>query len=142
MSKAWGCAAIRLGMAFASQEIISLFNKVKYPYNINLLTQNEALQMLNDVVQIEKWVNLILAERERMIDAFKLLPICQQIYPTEANFFLAKMTDANTIYRYLIDKGVVVRNRDSVILCHNCLRITIGTKSENQELLAALRCYK
>lgn len=142
MSKAWGCAAIRLGMAFASQEIISLFNKVKSPYNINLLTQNEALQMLNDVVQIEKWVNLILAERERMIDAFKLLPICQQIYPTEANFFLAKMTDANTIYRYLIDKGVVVRNRDSVTLCHNCLRITIGTKSENQELLAALRCYK
>nr|WP_314755437.1 histidinol-phosphate transaminase [uncultured Prevotella sp.] len=142
MSKAWGCAAIRLGMAFASEEIITLFNKVKYPYNVNQLTQNEALQMLNDVVQIEKWVNLILAERERMIDAFKLLPICQQTYPTEANFFLAKMTDANAIYQYLIDKGIVVRNRNSVTLCRDCLRITIGMKSENQELLAALRCYK
>ena len=142
MSKAWGCAAIRLGMAFASEEIIILFNKVKYPYNVNQLTQNEALQMLNDVVQIEKWVNLILAERERMIDAFKLLPICQQTYPTEANFFLAKMTDANAIYQYLIDKGIVVRNRNSVTLCRDCLRITIGMKSENQELLAALRCYK
>ena len=98
--------------------------------------------MLNDVVQIEKWVNLILAERERMIDAFKLLPICQQTYPTEANFFLAKMTDANAIYQYLIDKGIVVRNRNSVTLCRDCLRITIGMKSENQELLAALRCYK
>ena len=142
MSKAWGCAAIRLGMAFASEEIITFFNKVKYPYNVNQLTQNEALQMLNDVVQIEKWVNLILAERERMIDAFKLLPICQQTYPTEANFFLAKMTDANAIYQYLIDKGIVVRNRNSVTLCRDCLRITIGMKSENQELLAALRCYK
>lgn len=142
MSKAWGCAAIRLGMTFASEEIITLFNKVKYPYNVNQLTQNEALQMLNDVVQIEKWVNLILAERERMIDAFKLLPICQQTYPTEANFFLAKMTDANAIYQYLIDKGIVVRNRNSVTLCRDCLRITIGMKSENQELLAALRCYK
>lgn len=139
MSKAWGCAAIRLGMAFASKEIIDLFNKVKYPYNVNLLTQQQALEALKDPFEVDKWVKLLLEERARMIDAFRLLPVCEKIYPTDANFFLAKMTDATGIYNYLVDKGIIVRNRHRVQLCQNCLRITIGTKTENSELIAALR---
>jgi len=139
MSKAWGCAAIRLGMAFASQDIIALFNKVKYPYNINLLTQRQALEALADPFQIDKWVRMLKLERDRMIEAFQLLPICEKVYPTEANFFLAKMTDAQGIYNYLVDKGIIVRNRTRIQLCKDCLRITVGTKTENNELIAALR---
>jgi histidinol-phosphate aminotransferase len=142
MSKAWGCAAIRLGMAFASEEIISIFNKVKYPYNVNQLTQEQALQALKDPFEVDKWVKILLEERSRMIDAFKLLPICEKVYPTEANFFLAQMTDAVKIYNYLVDTGIIVRNRHRVQLCQNCLRITIGTKTENGELIAALRQYQ
>ena len=141
MSKAWGCAAIRLGMAFASEEIIAIFNKVKYPYNVNQLTQEQALEALKDPFEVDKWVKLLLEERSRMIDAFKLLPICIKVFPTDANFFLAQMTDATKIYNYLVDKGIIVRNRHRVQLCQNCLRITIGTKTENGELIAALRQY-
>jgi len=142
MSKAWGCAAIRLGMAFATEEIIGIFNKVKYPYNVNQLTQEQALEALKDPFEVDKWVKLLLEERSRMIDAFKLLPICENVYPTDANFFLAQMTDAVKIYNYLVDKGIIVRNRHRVQLCQNCLRITIGTKTENGELIAALRQYQ
>ena len=141
MSKAWGCAAIRLGMAFASEEIIQLFNKVKYPYNVNLLTQQQALEALKDPFEVDNWVKILLQERSRMIDAFAMLPICEKVYPTDANFFLAKMSDATTIYNYLVDKGIIVRNRHRVQLCENCLRITIGTKTENSELIAALRQF-
>ncbi len=141
MSKAWGCAALRLGMAFASEEIVAIFNKVKYPYNINLLTQQQALEVLKDPFQLDKWVRLILQERGKMVAAFMDLPICKKVYPTDANFFLAKMTDANAIYQYLVEQGIIVRNRNNVQLCGNCLRITIGKKSENIELLAALRQY-
>ena len=142
MSKAWGCAAIRLGMAFASEEIIDIFNKVKYPYNVNQLTQQQALQALKDPFEVDKWVKILLEERSRMIDAFQLLPICKKVYPTEANFFLAQMTDATKIYNYLVDKGIIVRNRHRIQLCQNCLRVTIGTKTENGELIAALRQYQ
>ena len=142
MSKAWGCAAIRLGMAFASTEIIGLFNKVKYPYNVNLLTQQQALEALKDPFEVDNWVKVLLQERTRMVDAFEVLPICEKVYPTDANFFLAKMTDAPKIYNYLVDQGIIVRNRHRVQLCQNCLRITIGTKTENSELIAALRQYK
>lgn len=141
MSKAWGCAAIRLGMAFASKEIIALFNKVKYPYNVNLLTQKKGLEMLQNKFDVEKWVNMLLEERGRLMAAFKALPICKEVYPSDANFFLARMTDAQAIYDYLVDKGVIVRNRTRIQLCNNCLRITIGTRSENSELLGALRQY-
>lgn len=140
-SKAWGSAAIRLGMAFAGKEIIDLFNKVKYPYNVNLLTQEQALKILKQRFEIGDWIRLINQERTRMMSAFMDLPICERVYPTNANFFLAKMTDAPTIYNYLVDKGIIVRNRHRVELCANCLRITIGSKSENDELLAALRQY-
>ena len=142
MSKAWGCAAIRMGMAFANEEIIGLFNKVKYPYNINLLTQEKAIELLRKPYDVEKWVSMLLEERIRLMSAFRLLPTCKKIYPTDANFFLARMTDAQRIYNYLIEKGIIVRNRSRVTLCDNCLRITIGTKNENTQLLAALRQFE
>lgn len=140
-SKAWGCAAIRLGMAFADKKIIDIFNKVKYPYNVNALTQKNALEALAEPYEVDKWIKIILLERSRMIDAFKLLPSCEKVYPTDANFFLAKMHDAQTIYDYLKSNGIIVRNRTHVSLCDDCLRITIGSKTENNELLAALRQY-
>ena len=138
-SKAWGCAAIRLGMAFASKEIIGLFNKIKYPYNVNLLTQNEAIALLKEPSTIAGWVDALLKERSRLMDTFHSLPCCVHIYPTDANFFLAKVTDAKRIYDYLVSKGIIVRNRTKVALCGNCLRITIGTPEENDILLDALK---
>ncbi|MCK8623526.1 histidinol-phosphate transaminase [Prevotella sp. E13-27] len=142
MSKAWGSAAIRLGMAFASKEIIELFNKVKYPYNVNLLTQEAAMKILDNREDVSKWVSMLLQERAQLMEAFKQLPICEKVYPSDANFFLAKMTDAQAIYDYLVDQGIIVRNRTRIKLCNNCLRVTIGTRSENSELIGALRQYK
>ena len=141
-SKAWGCAALRLGMAFASAEIIELFNKVKYPYNINLLTQEQADKIIDRRFEVEDWVRLLLQERAKVMKAFAELPICKKVYPSDANFFLALVTDAQAVYDYLVEKGIIVRNRTRVELCNNCLRITIGTKSENIELLSALRQFK
>lgn len=142
MSKAWASAAIRLGMAFASKEIIALMNKVKYPYNVNMLTQQQAMKVLDDRFDIERWVNMIIQERGRMVEAFGQLPICEKVYPTDANFFLARVTDAQAIYDYLVEQGIIVRNRTRVQLCNNCLRITIGSRNENNELLGALRQYQ
>ena len=142
MSKAWGSAGIRMGMAFASADIIHIYNKVKYPYNVTQLTPQHALEMLKDPFEIDKWVKILLQERSRLMQAFIDLPICEQVYKTDANFFLARMTDACKIYDYLVDQGVIVRNRHRIQLCQNCLRITIGTRTENNELLAALRQYK
>lgn len=142
MSKAWGSAAIRLGMAFAKKEIICIFNKVKYPYNVNMLTQEQAMKRLKDTQPVEQWVNLLLQERERTMEAFGELPICEKIYPTDANFFLAKVKDAQKAYDYLVEKGIIVRNRTKVALCNNCLRVTIGTREENNELIGALRNMK
>ena len=140
-SKAWGCAALRLGMAYAQPAIIDLFNKVKYPYNINLLTQEKAMDALKHRYDVNDWVKLLLQERANTMNAVQQLPFCKEVYPSDANFFLARMTDATAIYNYLINKGIVVRNRTNVQLCDNCLRITIGSKSENTELIAALRKY-
>lgn len=140
-SKAWGCAALRLGMAYAQPAIIDLFNKVKYPYNINLLTQEKAMDALKHRYDVNDWVKLLLQERANTMNAVQQLPFCKEVYPSDANFFLARMTDATAIYNYLINKGIVVRNRTNIQLCDNCLRITIGSKSENTELIAALRKY-
>lgn len=140
-SKAWGCAAIRLGMAFANPDIIEIFNKVKYPYNISLLTQRQAMEALKSRFDVDDWIRLLLQERSRMMTAFRELSTCKCVYPTDANFFLARMTDAQAIYDYLVDKGIIVRNRTRISLCENCLRVTIGTKGENNELLGALRQY-
>ena len=97
--------------------------------------------MLSDPFEIDKWVKMLLQERSRLMQAFLDLPVCKQIFPTDANFFLARMTDAQKIYDYLVERGIIVRNRSRIQLCDNCLRITIGTRSENNELLAALRQY-
>jgi histidinol-phosphate aminotransferase len=137
-SKAWGCAAIRLGMAFASPEIIAIFNKIKYPYNVNRLTQEEAIKILKQPEQIKAWVNTLLEERARVMEEFAKLPCCIRVFPTDANFFLAKVYEATQIYDYLVSEGIIVRNRTNVALCSDCLRITIGTKEENDALLEAL----
>ena len=141
MSKAWASAAIRMGMAFASREIISIYNKVKYPYNVNLLTQQQAMEILKDPYEVDKWVKILMEERQRLMQAFQELPLCEQVFRTDANFFLARVTDAQRIYDYLVDRGIIVRNRSRVQLCRNCLRITIGTRTENAELLSALRQF-
>lgn len=141
-SKAWASAGIRLGMAYASTEIISLFNKVKYPYNVNVLTQQQALAMLRKRYDVDKWVASIMAERAHVMAAFADLSFCRQVYPTNANFFLARVDDADRVYNYLVRRGIIVRNRSRVALCDNCLRVTIGTQKENTQLMAALRQYQ
>ena len=141
-SKAWGCAAIRLGMAFASEDIIKLMNKVKYPYNINRLTQQEALDMVGRHYRVQEWVESLLGERKRLMGEFAKLPFCKCIYPTDANFFLVKVEEARKLYAYLVEKGIIVRNRTNVILCRHCLRITVGTRPENDLLLEALKNYQ
>lgn len=142
LSKAWASAGIRLGMAFAQKDIIELFNKVKYPYNVNILTQRQALEVLNRRHDVDEWIRLTLNERLSLMYAVGELSICQKVYPTEANFFLAKFNDANRIYNYLVDQGIILRNRSHITLCDNCLRITIGSPQENTTLISALRRYK
>lgn len=140
-SKAWGCAAIRLGMAFASEEIIAIFNKIKYPYNVNLLTQKQALEMVLRPYEVERWVKVLKEERIWLEEAFRALPCTVEVFPSDANFFLARVTDAVDVYCYLVGKGIIVRNRHTVALCGNCLRVTVGTRPENEKLLDALRQY-
>ena len=137
-SKAWGNAAIRLGMAFASPEIIAIFNKIKYPYNVNRLTQEEAIKCLQQPEKVQAWVKTLLEERTRVMEEIVKLPCCIRVFPTDANFFLAKVYEATQIYDYLVSEGIIVRNRTHVALCNDCLRITIGTKEENDALLEAL----
>lgn len=141
LSKAWASAAVRLGIAIASQEIIGIFNKVKYPYNINLLTQNYALRLFDDVEMIKTWVSTIIAERKTLIEKLSALPLVRKIYPTDANFVLVDVGDANAVYGYLCEKGVVVRNRTTVEKCLGCLRITVGSAAENNILIQALEAY-
>lgn len=140
-SKAWGCAAIRLGMAFASAGIIGILNKIKYPYNVNDLTQKQGMQMLHRYYEIERWVKMLKEEREHLKEDFAALPCVLEVFPSDANFFLARVTDAVKIYSYLVGEGIIVRNRHSVSLCGNCLRVTVGTSMENDKLVEALRRY-
>ena len=140
-SKAWASAGIRLGMALAHPEIIGLFNKVKYPYNVNILTQRAAMERLEHMDEIRAWADEALSERARMMDAVAALPICEKVYPSDANFFLVKVNDACGIYDALVEQGIIVRNRHRIMMCENCLRITIGTPAENDELLAALKQF-
>lgn len=135
LSKAWGLAAIRLGMAFASPEIITYFNKVKYPYNINQLTQEFVYNEIDNETEKDRWVDLLLAQRDYLNSELAKLPYVEKVYPTDANFILVKVTDANGIYKKLVDKGIIVRNRHTVTLCANCLRITVGTEEENKVLI-------
>ena len=140
-SKAWASAGIRLGMALAHPEIIGLFNKVKYPYNVNILTQRAAMERLDHMDEIRAWAEEALSERARMMEAVAALPITEKVYPSDANFFLVKVNDACGIYDALVDQGIIVRNRHRITMCENCLRITIGTPAENDELLAALKQF-
>ena len=142
-SKAWGLASLRCGMAFASEEIIALFNKVKHPYNLSTLVQQTVFEQLNlgDTFKTE-WVNQILKERELLAVTLSSVPIVEKVYPSDANFLLVKVNDANGIYKKLVDMGIIVRNRNSVSLCGNCLRITVGTKEENDILVNALKILK
>lgn len=141
-SKAWGCAAIRLGMAFASAEVIGIFSKIKYPYNVSLLTQQQAIAMLHKYYEIEQWVRTLKEEREILEEDFKKLPCVVKVFPSDANFFLARVTDAVKIYNYLVGEGIIVRNRHSISLCGNCLRVTVGTRIENGKLVEALKKFQ
>jgi len=138
-SKAWGMAGIRLGMAFAKPEIIRVFNKVKYPYNINILTQQKALELLDNLQEKEEWVTEILEERGKMMKKLFELPFVQIVYPSDANFILVKMNDARGIYEYLTEQKIIVRDRSKIALCDDCLRITIGSPKENKKLRKALK---
>ena len=141
LSKAWGSASVRLGIAYASAEIIGIFNKVKYPYNINLLTQRYAIDLLKRHSEVTAWVKQLTANRQWLIEALGSLRCVKHIYPTDANFVLVRVSDADAIYDYLRAGGIIVRNRNRVEKCLGCLRITVGTAEENEILINALKEY-
>ena len=140
-SKAWANAGVRLGMAFASEEIIAVLNKIKYPYNINILTQEHIQKALkkNNVAQVQEWIRQIKEQRAVLMEELKSLPMVLEVYPSDANFILAKMDGAIHVYNILVKKSIIVRDRSKVSLCDDCLRITVGTPEENQALMSELR---
>lgn len=138
-SKAWGLAALRLGMAFASTEIITILNKVKPPYNINQATQDLALKALEEVGQVNDMIHLLVDMRNALSEVFEQIPTVEKVYPSDANFILVKIKDARKVYEFLLTKGIVVRDRSNVKLCDDCLRITIGTEEENTALVDAIQ---
>ena len=141
LSKAWGLAGIRLGMAFASEEIIEVFNRVKPPYNINEASQQIALQALNNIDQVNTWIKETIDQREQLVSDLVKLPFVLKIYPSDANFILVKTTNAKGVYNYLVERGIIVRDRSKVELCEGSLRITIGTPAENEKLIEALKSF-
>ncbi|MVN91076.1 histidinol-phosphate transaminase [Mucilaginibacter aquatilis] len=142
LSKAWGLAALRVGMAFASEEIIAVMNKVKPPYNINEASQQLALEALQNVEQVNGWIKETLTERDNLVLKLKEFEFVVDIYPSDANFILVKTTDARGIYNYLVEHGIIVRDRSKVELCEGALRITIGTPQENITLINTLTNFK
>lgn len=141
-SKAWGMAGLRVGLALANAEIIRYLNKIKPPYNISQIAQETLLKALKNREAVKTTIAGIIIEREDLAKSLADLPLVQQVYPSDANFLLVKMNDANAIYRRLVEQGIVVRNRSNVELCENCLRITVGTANENQSLISCLRQSK
>jgi len=141
-SKAWGMAALRLGAAFSSPEILHYFNKIKLPYNVSTLTQLTALEILQNTEQYFSYIELIQAQRAWLEGELQSLPFVQKIHHSDANFVLVRFNDATKVYQFLIDQGVIVRNRSSVVLCKDGLRITVGTGQENQLLVAVLKKYE
>jgi len=139
LSKAYGLAGIRLGICYASDEIISVLNKIKPPYNVNQLTQDAALKALLDQDRVKGEIQLIIEERVKLSKALTEIGIVKKIHPSDANFLLVEVDDANKRYDQLIRMGIVVRNRSNQLLCDNCLRFTIGTAKENRELVNALK---
>ncbi|NCC99524.1 MAG: histidinol-phosphate transaminase [Bacteroidia bacterium] len=138
-SKAWGMASVRCGMAFASETIIDLFNKVKYPYNINILTQEFVSKQLDQTKLKQSWVNSILEQRPILAEELKKIAIVEKVYPSDANFILIKVKNANITYKFLVNEGIIVRNRNNILLCNDCLRITVGTPEENKLLIESLK---
>lgn len=141
LSKAWGLAGLRVGMAFASDEIISVLNRIKPPYNIGSATQQLALKALENVEQVNAWTKQTVAERGKLEAALKQVACVQQIFPSDANFLLVRVTDARAVYDHLAGEGIIVRDRSRVVLCEGCLRITVGTPEENQLLLDRLNTF-
>ncbi len=137
-SKAWGLAGLRLGMAFASKSIIEILNKVKPPYNINQATQELALDALDEIGQVNDMIKLLVDMRDALVEVFKLMPSVEKVYPSDANFILVKIANARKIYDFLLSRGIVVRDRSQVMLCQDCLRITVGTEQENTILVDAM----
>ena len=137
-SKAWGLAALRLGIAFASEEIIHIMNKIKPPYNINQASQELGLKAMDEVEQVNDMIRILVEERELLKSSLAQLPLVEKIYPSDANFLLVKVMDASKTYDFLLSKGIVVRDRSRVELCEGCLRVTIGSADENIQLLNAL----
>lgn len=141
-SKAWGLAALRLGMTIASKEIIGILNKVKPPYNINQATQDLVMKALDNVEDVNGMIVELVRQRDELTYVLVQIPYVQGVFPSDANFLLVKVDDAVAVYNYLKDKGIIVRNRNNVILCEGCLRITIGTEKENRELIDAMGSFK
>ncbi|MBA3971422.1 MAG: histidinol-phosphate transaminase [Bacteroidetes bacterium] len=141
LSKAWGLAGLRVGMAFASQAVIDIFNKIKPPYNINAVSQDIVLKALDNVGQVNEWIKVVVSERENLSAAVNNLSFVLKVYPSDANFILVKMKDAAAVYNFLISSRIIVRDRSKVALCDNCLRITVGTKEQNAELVKILNQY-
>jgi histidinol-phosphate aminotransferase len=142
MSKAWGLAGLRVGMAFASEAIVDIYNKVKPPYNIGQATQELALKALEEVGQVNEMIRLLVILREQLSRDLAELPVVLNVYPSDANFLLVRTIDARGIYEYLLRDGIVVRDRSKVELCEGCLRITVGTEQENADLVRALRAFE
>jgi histidinol-phosphate aminotransferase len=138
-SKAWGLAGLRVGLAFANAQIITLFNRVKPPYNVSQIAQKAIIEALENKNEVEKTIAEIISERDKLIEKLSEFSFVRKIYPTDANFVLARTNDANRIYQFLLNEKIVVRNRNNVELCEGCLRITVGTPDENAELLKALK---
>ena len=138
MSKAYGMAGIRLGMGFSNEKIISYINKIKPPYNVNTLTENKALKELNKIDEIKKNIDLVLNQRMLLLTSLEKLDFVEKIYKSDANFLLVKVDNADLRCNQLLEKGIIVRNRSNQPLCQNCLRITIGTKIENNSLIKTL----
>jgi histidinol-phosphate aminotransferase len=142
LSKAWGLAALRLGICYTSLDIIDLFNKVKPPYNINEASQQLALEALQNTQQVNEWIKEVVQQKEILINAFRDFSFVRTVYPSDANFILVKVDDADKLYQYLASNEIVVRNRSKETGCQNCLRISMGTAEENKNLLSALKKYK
>jgi histidinol-phosphate aminotransferase len=138
-SKAWGLAALRLGMAFAARPVIDVLNKVKPPYNINQATQDIALAALQNIELVNDWIKSTVTERENLSNELSALPMVKKVYPSDANFILIEVEDALNTYNSLVDEGIIIRDRSKVTLCEGCLRITIGTPEENKTLLETLK---
>jgi len=137
-SKAWGMAGIRLGMAFAGQEIIDILNRIKYPYNINILTQLKAIELIELEKEKSDWVKILVAERKKLAEKLTEFPFVVKVFPSDANFLLVKTHDPRGIYNYLVDEKIIVRDRSGVALCEGSLRISVGSEMENQRLIEAL----